>query len=124
MVNSPLVPKTNHKSHLTNISGFQQLDIRMGTILSAESNAKAHRPTLVLKVDFGEVGIKTTSAQISNNYESGALIGEQVVAVVNFPSKIIAGIKSEVLILAAVCEEQGDILLQPKSQVRNGAQVS
>jgi len=110
-------------SNLIDFSDFLKVDIRIGTVLSAAPNAKARKPAFVLEVDFGELGIKTTSAQITENYQPQNLVGEQVVAVVNFPVKVVAGIKSEVLILAVVCDGCGTVLLQPKGNVQNGAKV-
>ena len=103
---------------------FQKVDIRIGTVLSVVQNAKSRKPAFVLRVDFGTLGIKTTSAQITENYHPEELIGQQVAAVVNFPPKAVAGVKSEVLLLAAVCEKNGTILLQPKSTTENGAKVA
>jgi tRNA-binding protein len=103
---------------------FEQVDVRVGTVLSATPNIKARNPAYVLQVDFGPLGVKTTSAQLRQNYATQDLVGRQVVAVVNFPPKLIAGIKSQVLVLAAVSEQKGTVLLQPGTLVEDGAKVA
>ena len=104
-------------------SHFEQVDIRVGTVVSAALNPKSHKPAFVLEVDFGPFGVKTTSAQITQNYEPSTLVGQQIVAVVNFPSKRVAGVKSEVLVLAVVSEEKGVVLLRPDHPVANGEKI-
>ena len=89
---------------------FSKVRIIIGTILEAELNPKANKPAYILKIDFGNYGIKTSSAQITKNYSKDNLIGMQISAVVNFPIKKIAGIKSEVLVLGVI-SEQKDIIL-------------
>ncbi len=84
---------------------FSKVDVRVGTVLSVKINKKARQPALVVEVDFGgEIGIKKSSARITHYYDSENLIGKQIIAVCNFPTKNIAGIVSEVLILGAVDE--------------------
>ncbi len=102
---------------------FLKVDIRTGTIVEAALNPKAKVPAYVLKVDFGDLGIKTSSAQITNNYEAGELVGKQVVAVVNFEAKRVAGVKSEVLILGAVSDSHSVVVLEPSFAVENGARI-
>ncbi len=102
---------------------FLKVGLVVGTIVSAQENPKARKPAYVLQIDFGTLGIKSSSAQITENYSAHELIGRQVVAVVNFPSKRVAGIKSEVLVLAAVCEEKGTVLLSPTIEVSNGTRI-
>ena len=93
--------------------------------MSAALNEKARKPAYILKIDFGEeIGIKTTSAQIIDNYQIKALIGKQVSAIMNFPPLRVAGVKSEVLVLAGVCNEHGTVLLQPTQTIRNGTAVA
>jgi len=79
---------------------FLKVDVRVGTVLSAAPNHAARKPAYVLEVDFGpQIGRKTTSAQLTERYTAEELVGRQVAAVVNFPPKRIAGVKSEVLVL-------------------------
>ena len=104
-------------------SDFLKVDIRVGTIIEAVDNLKARQPAYVLTIDFGELGQKTSSAQITQKYSKEELIGKQIVAIVNFPAKRVAGVKSEVLVLAAVCSS-GTVLLEPNIQVNNGARIS
>ena len=103
---------------------FRKVDIRVGTVLSVKNNEKARQPALVLEVDFGnEIGIKTTSAKITHYYNSDNLIGEQIIAVCNFPTKNIAGVVSEVLILGAIEKDGRVMLLHPSQKVENGLEV-
>ena len=103
---------------------FEQVDIRVGRILTAEFNAKAHKPAYVLTIDFGaEVGIRTSSAQLTVHYTAEQLAGRQVIAVVNFEPRRIAGVKSEVLVLG-VPDENGDVvLLEPTRPVPEGVRM-
>ena len=106
----------------TNFENFSKFKILVGTILSATNNEKARKPAYVLDIDFGnEVGVKKTSAQITN-YKLSELEGRQVVAVSNFPSKNIAGVISEVLVLGAISKE-GVKLLSLDEKVENGTIV-
>lgn len=103
---------------------FLNVDMRVGTIIAAKINQKARKAAYIVTVDFGSLGIKTSSAQITENYQIDDLLNTQVIAVVNFPVKLIAGVKSEVLILAAVSEEKGVVLLRPSLSVPNGSRIS
>lgn len=99
---------------------FMKLDIRVGTIIEAKVFEKAKRPAYQLKVDFGnEIGIKKSSAQITEVYKCEDLIGKQVLAVVNFPPRQIADFMSEVLVLGTY-SGQGVVLITPDEQVKNG----
>ena len=106
------------------VSDFLKVDIRVGTIVEAVENLKARQPAYVLRIDFGQLGQKTSSAQITQNYSQQELIGKQIIAVVNFPPKRVAGIMSEVLVLAAVSKTHGTVLLEPNSFVENGTRVN
>ena len=103
---------------------FEKVDIRCGTIVEAELHEKARKPAIVLRVDFGELGEKVSSAQLTENYKPADLIGIQIVAVVNFPAMRIAGVKSEVLVLGALDGEKGTVLLQTEQAVRNGSKIA
>lgn len=99
---------------------FAKLDIRVGTIVSANAFEKAKRPAYQLKIDFGEeIGIKKSSAQITECYRFEDLVGKQVLAVVNFPPRQIADFMSEVLVLGTY-SEQGVVLVTPDFNVKNG----
>ena len=102
---------------------FLKVVIRIGTVVEAALNPKARVPAYVLRVDFGELGTKTSSAQITDNYQPADLLGKQVVAVVNFEPKRIAGVKSEVLILGAVNEAEAVVLLEPGLTVKSGSRI-
>ena len=104
---------------------FEKIDIRLGTVLSVKKNEKARKPSLVVEVDFGkEIGVKTSSAQITHFYNEENLIGKQVIGVCNFAEKNIAGIISEVLILGAIDKEGKVVLLHPSHNVDNGLPIA
>lgn len=99
---------------------FLKLDIRVGQIVQAEFFEKAKKPAYKLWVDFGEeIGIKQSSAQITECYKLEDIVGKQVMGVVNFPPMKVAGFKSEVLVLG-VYAKQGVVLIQPEQGVKNG----
>lgn len=106
------------------IEDFERLDVRVGTIVSAEPFPKARKPAYRLTIDFGpELGMKRSSAQITVHYAPEALVGRQVMAVVNFPPRRIAGFDSEVLTLG-VPDDQGEVvLLRPDLPVPNGGRM-
>ena len=103
---------------------FTHFEIRTGTILEVDLNSKAIKPAYKLKIDFGPLGTKTSSAQITKNYSPEKLIGLQITAVVNFPVKYIAGVKSEVLVLGACSQNKDVVLLAPLESVEDGSLVS
>jgi len=103
---------------------FRKVQILIGTVLSVKNNKKARQPALVLEIDFGEKnGIKTSSAQITHYYNLKNLLDKQIIAVCNFPTKNIAGIVSEVLILGAIEKDGKVVLLHPSQKVENGLEV-
>jgi len=105
---------------MASFEDFMKLDIRVGTIIKAENFEKAKRPAYKLQVDFGEeIGIKKTSAQITNHYTTDDLIGKQVLAVINFPPKQVADFMSEVLVLGTY-SDGGVILITPDIKAKNG----
>ena len=107
-----------------NYEDFRKVDIRVGTVLSVKNNEKARQSALVLEVDFGnKIGIKTSSAKITHYYNSDNLVGEQIIAVCNFPSKKIAGVESEVLILGAIEDDGKVVLVHPSKKVANGLEI-
>ena len=104
---------------------YEKLDIRLGTVLSVKKNEKARKPSLVVEVDFGkDIGVKTSSAQITHYYNSENLIGKQVIGVCNFPEKNIAGIKSQFLLLGSIDEEGKVTLLHPSQKAENGLPIA
>ncbi|MDE3235897.1 MAG: tRNA-binding protein [Bacteroidota bacterium] len=102
---------------------FEKLEIRTGTIIEAKDFPNAKKPAYQLSIDFGPLGIKRSSAQITHHYTKEALTGKQVVAVVNFPPKQIANFFSECLVLGVYDENNQVILLQPDKQVLNGQRI-
>jgi tRNA-binding protein len=109
---------------LASVDDFLHLDVRVGTIVSAEPLAGARKPALALRIHFGDLGTRVSTAQITDLYESQELVGLQVVAIVNFPSKRVAGVDSEVLVLAADNGHGENAILIPERPVPDGAKVS
>ena len=104
---------------------FKKVQIKLGTILEIKKNEKARKPSLVLKVDFGEgVGVKQSSAQITQYYSKESLIGKQVIGVCNFPTKNIAGVVSEVLVLGAIEKDGKVVLVHPSQKTENGLDIA
>ena len=107
-----------------NYEDFRKVDVRVGTVLSVKNNEKAHQPALVLEIDFGKkIGAKITSAKITHHYNPDNLVGEQIIAVCNFPTKNIAGVESEVLVLGVMEEDGKAVLVHPSKKVANGLEV-
>ena len=107
-----------------NWDDFEKIDIRTGTIIKAETFPEARKPAYKLTIDFGgELGIKKSSAQITQHYNLDELQGCQIVAVVNFPPKQIATFISECLVLGVYDENNEVVLLQPQKKISNGLKV-
>ena len=103
-------------------SDFQKIDMRVGKIIDAEPFAKARNPAYKLWVDFGEMGVLKSSAQITEQYTAEEIIGNQVIAIVNFPKKQIADFMSECLVMG-IYTPQGVVLLSPEKTIENGSVI-
>jgi len=110
-------------SDIINFEDFTKIDLRVGTIIEVKDFPKAKNPAYQMAIDFGDLGIKNSSAQITTLYTKNELINRQIVAVVNFPKKQIANFMSECLVLGAVSGENV-ILLNPENKVENGSPVN
>lgn len=105
---------------MATIEDFSKLDIRVGTIIQAKNFEKAKNPVYQLQIDFGKsIGIKKSSAQITDLYKIEDLVGMQVLAVINFPPRQIADFMSEVLVLGTY-SDGGVVLIKPDKEVKNG----
>ncbi len=106
------------------VEHFFQVDIRVGTVIKVEDFPEARKPAYKLWIDFGaEVGVKKSSAQITDLYSKDDLLNRQVVAVVNFPPRQIARFMSEVLVLGAMQKDGSVVLLQPERPVEKGLRI-
>ena len=109
---------------LVTYSEFRKVDIRVGTIISAEINNKLLKPSFILKIDFGtKIGIKKSSAQVTKNYTSKKLLNKQVAAVLNFQPKQIGNLISEVLVLGFPDDSNEPILISPNKKISNGGKL-
>jgi len=102
---------------------FERMDMRVGVIVDAQEFPEARRPAYKLRVDFGALGVKRASAQVTHRYAAKDLIGRQVIAVVNFPPKQIGPFVSEVLVMGAYTEAGEVVLLRPDFEVAPGARI-
>ena len=102
---------------------FTKVDLRVGTIIEVNDFPEARNPAFQLKIDFGGLGVKKTSAQITTIYKKEDLLNKQIIAVVNFPKKQIANFMSECLVVGAV-NENDVYLLNPEQKVPNGTSVN
>jgi len=105
-------------------SDFEKVEICTGTIMEVRPFPKAKKPAYQLTIDFGELGIKRSSAQITDLYSMEALLGKQILAVVNFPPKQIANFISECLVLGVISDNNNVVLLATEQRVKNGMRVS
>ena len=109
---------------LINYSDFTKIEIRLGTIISAELNKKLRKPSFVLKIDFGEeIGIKKSSAQLTKNYKIEQLLHKQIAAVINFPRKQIGDLISDVLVLGFPDDNNEPILFSPDKKLVDGGKL-
>ena len=106
------------------ISSFQQLDIRVGTIIEVNDFPEARHPAYQLVIDFGELGIKKSSAQLTKLYSKQSLLNKQIIAVINFPPKQIGKFMSECLVLGVVGNDKEVTLLKVDSKVENGLKIA
>ena len=102
---------------------FSKIEIRVGRVIKAEAFARARRPAIKMWIDFGQLGVLTSSAQITRRYDPEQLVGSQVAAVTNFPPRKIAGFSSQVLVLGAIPEEGDVVLVRPDAEVDPGTRV-
>lgn len=103
---------------------FFAVDIRVGRVITAEAFPEARKPAIKLTIDFGEIGIKRTSAQLTAHYKPEELVGKLVIGVVNFPPRQIGPFVSEVLVLGACATPADVILLRPDSDVEPGTRIA
>ena len=109
---------------LIGYSDFAKIEIRLGTIISAELNNKLRKPSYVLKIDFGdEIGVKKSSAQLTKNYKVDQLLHKQIAAVINFPKKQIGDLISDVLVLGFPDDNNEPILFSPDKKLVDGGQL-
>jgi len=109
---------------MINWQDFEKVDMRVGTVIKVEDFPEARNPAYKLIIDFGELGIKKSSAQITELYKKKDLINNQVIAVVNFPPKQITNFISEVLVLGVVGKNKGVVLLKPYQKTENGLKIA
>ena len=108
----------------TPLEAFAILDMRVGTILSAAPFPEARKPAIKLEIDFGSLGVKRSSAQLTRRYTPDQLVGRQVIAAVNLGERRIAGFVSEVLVLGACPSSSDVILLSVDERVENGTRIA
>lgn len=103
---------------------FQRVELRVGTVLSAQPNEKALKPAYILQVDLGELGVKQSSAQLTAHYSCSELLGRQVLCVCNFAAKRIAGVRSEVLVTGVYDADHKVVLASFDKPLPNGARLA
>lgn len=102
---------------------FEKVEMRVGTIIKVDDFSKAKKSAYIVTVDFGDYGVRRSSAQITKLYDKEVLIGKQIIAVTNFPPKQIANFMSEFLILGVIGQDKEVILLQPEREALNGLRI-
>ncbi len=102
---------------------FEKIDMRIGTVIASEHFPEAKKPAYKLKIDFGELGILQSSAQVTARYTVSDLVGQQVIAVVNFPPKQIGPFVSECLVMGVYAENNEVVLIQPDQMCPNGSKI-
>jgi tRNA-binding protein len=102
---------------------FENLDIRVGTIIEVTDFPKARKPAFKMRIDFGALGEKNSSAQITSHYKKEELLQKQVIAIINFPPKQVADFISECLVLGIYDENENVVLIQPERRVSNGLKI-
>ncbi len=115
--------ETTNTFEKISFADFLKVDIRVGTIVKVEDYPEARKPAYKLEIDFGDLGKKRSSAQITEHYTKEELIGKQIIAVVNFPPKQIGKFMSEVLTLGVPDEKGLVVLLNPTNNVLNGGRL-
>ncbi len=109
---------------MASIEDFQKIDMRVGRIVAADPFPEARKPAYKLRIDFGLLGERTSSAQLTRRYKPEQLVGRLCVAVVNFPPRQVGPVRSEVLVLGAVPDETDVILLAPDTDVAPGTSIA
>ena len=108
---------------MINWNDFEKVDIRVGTVIEVSDFVEVRNPAYKLKIDFGDLGIKKSSAQITQLYKKEDLLNKQIIAVTNFPPKQIANFMSECLILGVMQDDKEVVLLQTERSVTNGSKI-
>lgn len=116
--------KAQERTSGASVEQFAALDMRVGTVVAARPHPTARKPAYQLQIDFGPLGVKASSAQITALYRAEELMGRQVVAVVNFAPRKVAGFVSEVLVLGALAGEGAVVLLAPERRVADGDRIA
>jgi tRNA-binding protein len=114
---------TDQREPQVDFAHFAALELRVATVIAVEAFPEARKPAWKLTLDLGEFGVLRSSAQITH-YSADELVGRQVVVVANFPPRQIASFMSECLVLGALDEAQGVVLLRPDAEVANGSRIA